>query len=384
MNSMSRFASACLVCALVSTTSAAAPTHDGADDAPTEARIARIENGLREPVAVQGAPVRTMRLADRMRALHVPGVSVALIDGGRLAWARTWGVADAASGRPLTTASVFQAASISKPVTAVTTLLLAGPPPVHAESVPGSRFAYSGLGYAVLQQYLTDATGRPFDVLARDTVFAPLGMHDTTFAMALEPALANRAARGHALDGTPVPGGWRRYPELAAAGLWSTPSDLARFAIALQAAAQGQRGALLSQTQARALLTPVQNDYGLGFELDHQGPHAVFHHSGSNEGYKALLYAYTHTGQGVVILTNGDYGTTLIDELMRSIAAEYDWADWRQIERVAVPALPALFDRLVGTYAVANHPRHHPPRRPPVRRRPAAGACRGRADTAGR
>lgn len=102
------------------------------------------------------------------------------------------------------------------------------------------------------------------------------------------------------------------------------------------------------------LLAPVRDDYGLGFQLDHAGREPVFHHSGSNAGYKSLLWAYTRTGQGVVILTNGDYGTTLIAELMRAIAAEYGWDDWRQIERAAVPIDPALFDRYTGSYAVSN------------------------------
>jgi CubicO group peptidase (beta-lactamase class C family) len=402
----------------------AAETIKASPDVQTEARITRIENGLLEPVAVQGAPARMMRLADRMRDLHVPGVSVALIDGGRIAWARAWGVADADSGRPVTAATLFQAASISKPVAAVTTLQLAaqrlidldenvnrrlrqwhlpdspltaqrpvtarellshtaglaengllgyaaenpcptllqvlrGDPPasnpeVQVEFEPGSRYAYSSLGYGVLQQYLADATGRPFDELARNTVLVPLGMHDSMFATTLPPELAMRAAVGHEMDGTPISGGWHRYPVQAAAGLWTTASDLARFAIALQAAAQGHDDGFLTQQQAQELLTPVQGQYGLGFELDHQGQEATFHHSGSNAGYKALLFAYTRTGQGAVILTNGDYGWTLIEEFMRSIAAEYGWEDWHQIERVAAHANPALYDRFTGEYAVSN------------------------------
>lgn len=402
----------------------AAETIKASPDVQTEAHIIHIENGLLEPVAVLGAPLRMMRLADRMRELHVPGVSVALIDGGRIAWARAWGVADADSGRPVTTATLFQAASISKPVAAVTTLQLAarrlvdldenvnrrlrqwylpdspltaqrpvtardlmshtaglseyglsgysaespcptllqvlqGTPPasnpeVRVEFEPGTRYAYSSLGYAVLEQYLTDATGRPFNELARNTVLAPLGMHDSMFATTLPPELAMRAAVGHEMDGTPMSGGWHRYPEQAAAGLWSTASDLARFAIALQAAAQGRNDGFMTQQQTRELLTPVHGQYGLGFELDHQGQEVTFHHSGSNAGYKALLFAYTRTGQGAVILTNGDYGWPLIEEFMRSIAAEYGWEDWHQIERAAVPANPALYDLFTGEYVVSN------------------------------
>ena len=379
--------------------------------AAADERIARIENGLREPVAVRGAPARTMRLADRMRDLHVPGVSIAVIDHGRIAWTRAYGVADADSGRPVTTATLFQAASISKPVAAVAAVrsridldadvntrlrgwrvpenAFTARHPVTARmllshtagvsdddlpgypatascptllralekagigSVPGSRYAYSSLGYGVLQQVLVDTTGRPFEALARDTVFAPLGMRDSLFAATLPAALAPRAAKGHALDGTPLAGGWHCYPEQAAAGLWTTAADLARFAIALQDRVQ-TRHAFLTRQQREMLLTPVRDDYGLGFELGHAGREPAFHHSGSNAGYKAQLWAYTRTGQGAVILTNGDYGATLIAELMRAIATEYGWEDWRPIERAAVPADTALFDRYVGSYAVSN------------------------------
>lgn len=379
--------------------------------AAADPRIDRIENGLREPVAVRGAPARTMRLQDRMRDLHVPAVSIAVIDHGRIAWTRAYGVADADSGRPVTPATLFQAASLSKPVAAVVAVRsridldadvngrlrgwhvpdspltarhpvtvrallshtagvsdddLPGYPAtascpalpqalakVGIKSEPGSRYAYSSPGYGVLQQVLVDTTGRPFDALARATVFAPLGMRDSLFAATLPAALAPRAAKGHALDGTPVAGGWHCYPEEAAAGLWTTAADLARFAIALQDEVRG-RHAFLTRQQREMLLTPVRDDYGLGFELGHAGKEPVFHHSGSNAGYKAQLWAYTRTGQGAVILTNGDYGATLIAELMRAIATEYGWEDWRPIERAAVPVDATLFDRYTGSYAVSN------------------------------
>ncbi|GAB2849364.1 hypothetical protein GCM10027277_16940 [Pseudoduganella ginsengisoli] len=384
-----------------------------------EERIARVENGLLAPVAVRDAPPQTMRLEERMRELHVPGVSIAVINHGDIEWARAYGVMDVRTGRPVTTGTLFQAASISKPLAAVTTLRLAAQgkihldedvnrrlrswqlaagqpvtphallshtaglpenglpgygsgepqpsllqvlrgappattPPAAVQTPPGSQYGYSGLGYAVLQQYLMDATQKDFTTLARQQVLAPLRMHDTVFAPDLPAGLAQRAATGHELDGSPVAGNWRRYPELTAAGAWSTATDLARFAIAIQRAAQGKDTRLLTQQQAATLLTPVQNGYGLGFELDHAGKEQAFHHSGSNAGYKALLFAYTRTGQGAVILTNGDYGWPLIEELMRSIAAEYGWEDYRPLQRSAVAANPALHDRFIGDYSVSN------------------------------
>lgn len=414
---------------------AALNAHAASPSPELAARIARVENGLLDPVAVAGEPTHTMRLLDRMHALHVPGVSIAVINHGAIDWAAAYGQADAASGRPLTTDSLFSAASVGKSMAAVLAMRLAatgkidldedvnrrlrhwqvasaaggarpvtprsllshtagmpgfgllgyaksGPvptlPQVLAGAVPASNppavvertaighYVYSGLGYTVLEQYIDDATGQTFADLARDRVLKPAGMLHSLYASTLPASLAPHAALGHELDGSVIAGGWRVYPELAAAGLWTTASDLARFAIAMQQAGQGHHPALLTQAQASAMLTAVDGDYGLGFELDHQGKQLAFHHSGSNAGYKALMFAYTsrdqqagkragnNAGQGAVILTNGDGGWPLIEALMRSIAAEYGWEDYQPVRRQAVPQNPALFGRFIGTFNVSN------------------------------
>lgn len=383
-----------------------------------QARVARIENGLREPVAVQGQSARTMRLADRMRNWRVPGVSIAVINHGAIEWARGYGVTDAGGSQPVTPDTPFQVGSVSKPVAAVLALQLtaagkvnldedvnqrlhtwkvpattrpvtmrallshtAGMPEFNLpgygvdEAIPtllqvlngekpainppvtpngATGYAYSSLGYAALQQTLADLNGQPFEALAGTMTLAPLGMRDSAFAASLPTALAARAAAGHDVDGAVLPGRWRRHVELAADGLWSTAPDLARFAIAIQRAAAGTSPGWLPQAQARAMLTPVRDDYGLGFELDHAGREPAFHHSGSNIGYKALLFAYTRTGQGAVVLTNGDGGWPLLEEIMRSIAAEYGWEDFLPIVRKTAPAKTALFDSYVGQYRVSN------------------------------
>lgn len=387
------------------------------------ARIERVENGLLEPVAVRGQPARSMRLKDRMRALQVPGVSIAVINRGAIEWARAYGLADAGTGRAVTADTLFQVASLGKPVAAAITMRLsasgnldldedvnrrlrhwqvpgaltavtaravlshtaglpdfgllgygsdqarptllqilqgtppASNPPATIQHAAG-RYAYSGLGYVVLQQYLTDATGQPFDALASDLVFAPLAMRDSLYAQSLPPALAARAASGHALDGTVIAGNWRRYPELAPAGLWSTACDLAHFALAMQRAASGEDARFLTRQQANTMMTAVSGSYGLGFELDHQGAEPAFHHSGSNAGYKALLFAYTRSGKGAVILTNADNGWMLIEEIMRSIAAEYAWDDYHPLERAGAQANPALYDRFTGDFKVSNTTLH--------------------------
>lgn len=237
--------------------------------------------------------------------------------------------------------------------------VLRGVPPAESPAVsvryePGTKYDYSSLGYAVLQQYAIDVTGEPFNQLMRRVILMPLDMHASLYAQNLPVELATQAASGHGVDGKPLLGKWRSQPEMAAGGLWSTPSELGEFIIAIQQAANGKDSTLLSQAQAMKMLTPLQNNYGLGFELDHAGTETTFHHSGSTVGYKALLFAYTSTGQGAVVMTNGDNASALIDEIMRSISSEYGWSDYKQVERVATTGNPVLYEHFTGEFSVSN------------------------------
>ncbi|WP_051971804.1 serine hydrolase [Massilia sp. 9096] len=382
------------------------------------AEVHRIETGLRPAVAIQGQPVATRTLAAEMQRLHVPGVSVAVIRNGKVAWAKGYGVAYG-DGPAVTPATLFQAASISKPVSALGALRMAdahqldldadinseltswklppgpagshatlrqllshtagttvsgfpgyapdaplptlvqvldGTPPANTKPIridtpPGSIWRYSGGGYAVVQQALIDRGGKPFADLMHDAVLAPLGMNDSSFAQPLPQALAARAALPHDEEGKPYNGGAYVYPELAAAGLWTTPSDLARFALGVQALAAGH-SKLLSPRLARAMLQPVKNGYALGFEVEGKGDSLSFGHGGSNAGYQNSLYAFTGHGDGAVVMTNGDQGGELAHGVMRAIAAEYRWPGHQTVLRKTVALAPARRAALAGRYAI--------------------------------
>lgn len=386
---------------------------------PVNDEIARIENGLRPSVVLADAPVATTRLADEMARLHVPGVSVAVIRNGRIAWARGFGVTHA-GGAAVDARTLFQAASISKPVTAMAALKLveegqlaldadinsvltswklpaatggpataslrqllshtagasvsgfpgyaAGKPaptllqvldgaapantkPVRIDGPQGS-FRYSGGGYSVVQQAMIDRSGRPFDALLTDTVLKPLGMNDSSFAQPLPAALRTRAALPHDRRGQPYAGGPYTYPELAAAGLWTTPTDLARFAMEVQRAAGGKGKGVLSQASVRTMLAAPGKDkgYALGLQVEGSGAAASFEHGGSNMGYQNTLFAYTEHGDGAVVLTNGDNGAELAQGLIRAIAAEYKWPTYQSKTRKAVPLDTARRVALPGRY----------------------------------
>ena len=128
--------------------------------------------------------------------------------------------------------------------------------PVRVRTMPGLQFSYSGGGYTVLQQLVIDLTGRPFADVARELVLEPLGMEESTYEQPLPEAWRSRAATGHRTAGIPVQGRWHVYPELAAAGLWTTPRDLARFVIGVQRAQDGAPDAILSRQIVDELLSP--------------------------------------------------------------------------------------------------------------------------------
>jgi len=197
--------------------------------------------------------------------------------------------------------------------------------PIRVDAIPGSLYRYSGGGYMIIQQLMEDMTGLPFDELARQIVFEPWGMSTSTMETPLPEEFITLAASGHRADGNPIPGGWHNYPEAGAgASMWSTPTDLAQFAIKIMEAYEGRPDEVLSQEMTRAMLTRQIEDRGLGpLVYDEGGDRFYFMHSGANDGYKTFFAAYPERGQGMVIMTNSDKGDALYDEIKRSISVEY-------------------------------------------------------------
>ena len=350
---------------------------------PVEARIHRFE----ARAGIQA----------RMAYYRVPGLSVAVVNNGVVEWARGYGEQEAGGGVAVTQDTVFQAASVSKPVTAVAALRLvqdgrltldedvnrrlsswqlprsphtharpvtlrallshsagisvhgfggyasnaslpssreildgrgaANNRPIRCEAAPGQRSSYSGGGYVIVQQLISDVTGQPFADVMEGLLLAPLGMTHSTFDQPLPSAFQGHAAAGHTADGTEVPGRWHNYPELAAAGLWTTPTDLARVLVEIENAAGGRQSRLLGQALATQMLThqlPVGNA-GLGVFVTGGGRSTRFEHNGVNVGYRSLIIGQAYTGHGLVVMSNGDNGAKLNAEIARAIEAEYGW-----------------------------------------------------------
>jgi CubicO group peptidase (beta-lactamase class C family) len=386
---------------------------EGSASVDQQERIRRVENGLL-PSSSNREISSPLRLADRMSFYKTPGVSIAVINQGKLEWARGYGVLEAGRNNTATATTLFQGCSISKPVTAAAALYLvdqgkldldedvnrkleswkipeteftkekkvtlrrllthtagttvsgltgyasdeqlptlrqildgikpANSEPIRIDTVPGAQWRYSGGGFLVLQQLLIDVTNKPFSEILSEVVLQKLEMKESTFQQPLPLNLRSRAARGHLPNGEKVNGDWFVYPEMASGGLWTTPSDLARFVIELQRSKAGKSDRVLSRRMANEMLSdqmqnfpvamvserygrPIRNQ-GLGFRLEGEGRAARFSHHGGNTGFRCFLVAYSERGQGAIVMTNSDNGFELVQEIIRSIAREYDWPDY--------------------------------------------------------
>jgi CubicO group peptidase (beta-lactamase class C family) len=378
-------------------------------------RIDLVEHGLVGKFYLAGTERRANSLAERMRFYHVPAVSIAVVDDYGVAWARAYGVRDVALNAPAQETTLFQAASMSKPVAAaailrlfeerglsldadVNTMLrswrvppppgntpervtlrrllshsaginvsgfvgydrdaplptllqvLNGTPPANSEriavtSVPGSAPNYSGGGTTIAQQLAVDVSGEAFAPFMQQTILGPLGMNDSTFEQPLPKSLWPRAANGYYPDGKPVHGGWHVYPTMAAAGLWTTATDLATFVVAIQNALRGQPSGPIDTSIAREMTTPFAGRYGLGLEASDS-----FTHSGVNEGFQGIFIGLLRGGRGVAIMTNSDNGLRLANEIVNSVAIAYDWPVLQPVQKTALSLEPAALSAYAGSY----------------------------------
>jgi len=195
---------------------------------------------------------------------------------------------------------------------------------IRVDIVPGTKERYSGGGVTIEQQLMMDVSGKPFPALMRELVLDKIGMTDSSYEQPLPPGRAAMTASGTYGDGKVVHGRWHIYPEMAAAGLWTTPTDLCRFAIEIAQSKQGKSNRVLSERMTKEMLTPVMEGAGLGLFMDKDNP-GQFGHNGADEGFQAILTMNAESGKGVAIMANSDNGITVGDVLVRKIAKEYGW-----------------------------------------------------------
>ena len=388
-----------------------------------EQRIRHVTNRLLVETAVDGV-FGSGTLQERMAYYHTPGVSVAVVNNFAIEWARGFGVQEAGGHRRITTATRFQAASVSKPTFAVAVMRLvergdisldedvnnyltswkvpavgdwhpritlrelfghsagftvdgflgyaqsqrvptlvqvldglppANSPPVRMDMLPGMQYRYSGGGVSIAQLAVEDRTGRKLPALARELIFDRLDMRRSGYDQPLRDT--NDVATGHYWMARPLSGHWHTYPELAAAGLWTTPSDLAKLGISLQRALRGDVDQVLTPQAAREMVTrqPIRGDkIGISFFLAGESDSARFEHTGSNEGFLTEFVMYVRGGWGAVVMMNSSEGFALTAEITRAIAREYGWPDFLGVPPQSTEVAADVRQRRAGNYLLED------------------------------
>ncbi|HXQ71712.1 MAG TPA: serine hydrolase [Pyrinomonadaceae bacterium] len=384
-----------------------------------DTQVKRVEQGLLPAVLIKGDPSFT--LEERMKQWKVPGLSVAVVKDFKVEWARSYGIKDIESKEPVTTETLFQAGSISKPVAAMVALkrvqqgkitldeninnklvtwklpdneftakkkvtlanllshtagltvhgfpgyavdekvptlpqVLDGTEPANTAAVrvdmePGTKFRYSGGGTTIAQLAIMDIEKKPYPQIAKETVLGPLNMTNSTYSQPLPDDWRKKAASGHRGDGALVAGKIHVYPEMAAAGLWTTPTDLAKFGIEVQLSYAGKSNKVLPKELIDKMVTPFMEQVGLGFFIDKRGNSVYFGHDGADEGFRAMMLMHREKGYGAVIMVNSDNGQ-IMPEVMRSIAREYNWDEFLPAVNELISLDAATLDQYVGRFQV--------------------------------
>lgn len=363
----------------------------------------------------------------QMARRQIRGLSLAIIQDGKIVVARGYGITDDQSRAPVTTATLFQAGSISKPVAALgalhlveagrlsldenvndrlttwkvpenrftaiekvtlrrllshsagltvhgfpgydaaepvpsTVQVLDGVPPtntpaIRVDTTPGAIWRYSGGGYTVMQQLVVDVSGNAFPEFMRETVLAPIGMSSSSYEQPQPAPRSALTAAGYYNDRSPVRGRWHLYPEMAAAGLWTTASDLARFAIEIQETLAGKGHGVISPAMARQYVTRQKGNSGLGIGVNGADRALSFSHGGRDEGFDAQLFAFAETGQGVAILINANDNSRFMGRLLDFIGRSYGWPAPAAAPTVTTGATvaAALLAEYAGYYELAEN-----------------------------
>jgi CubicO group peptidase (beta-lactamase class C family) len=244
--------------------------------------------------------------------------------------------------------------------------LLDGAPPANTEAVrndttPGARWRYSGGGFTIAQLLASDATGESFPALMQRVVLKPAGMTRSTYENPLPAVRHREAASGHERTDTPVPGRFHTYPEMAAAGLWTTAPELARWALALTRAYNGATNGVLSPEMARQMISSQvavgQNFgggfFGLGVRIEGDGDSISFGHGGRDEGFVAQVTMWPKLGRGYVVLTNGVSGP-MMNEVRRAFAEIYGMGAPPRAERGAMDVDSSALALFAGEYEIVQ------------------------------
>lgn len=356
--------------------------------------INSIENSLIKNIQIKGDSIQKFNILERMDFYKVPGVSIAIVENGKIKWAKGYGYANTETGTKVNASTLFQAGSISKPLAALSALKLfendsldlnkdvnyylknwqipenkftetekvtlekllthtAGMT-VHGfpgyqqtdkfpeiidvlngngntgkivvDTIPGSIWRYSGGGYTVMEKVVEDVSGLSLDAYMSKNILLPIGMKNSTYQQPIAKEFQNNISAAYDGNGELIKGLWNNYPEQAAAGLWTTPSDLAMYCMEIQDIVQGKKNGVLTKETVDKMLTKHKNDWGLGPSLQNEKDSLIFGHGGKNAGFTNDMKAYVYQGNAIIVMTNADNGSKLISEIKNAISNYYNWS----------------------------------------------------------
>jgi CubicO group peptidase (beta-lactamase class C family) len=216
-----------------------------------------------------------------------------------------------------------------------------GSPAVKIDATPGAGWVYSGGGYEIAESLIGDLMGTAYGDFVQAKVLAPLNMASSTWGVPMPQAFQSRAAYAYAEPEKPAPTQWYAYPQLAAAGLWTTPTDIAKLLIEVGNAV-ANNGAVLTTASAGAMLSPVDNfQYGLGGAIRNIGQSSslLFIKSGGNYGFSNWLAFYPELGggEGLVAFTNTVWKPKVFASIFGAAAEAMNWPDFPGLEDSGPP-----------------------------------------------
>ncbi|UWU73331.1 beta-lactamase family protein [Bradyrhizobium huanghuaihaiense] len=231
--------------------------------------------------------------------------------------------------------------------------------PVVVDILPGTQHHYSGGGTTIAQQLVVDVTGTPFPELMRNLILEPVGLTDSSFEQPPPSAFAKRAARGHPLNGTEIEGGHHVYPEMAAAGLWTTAADLTALGVEMMRSLRGDVSKLgLAPETVSSMLRPQlpaqeigQEFVGLGWFCAGKDQNFRFFHHGWDHGYVATMLMLPAIGKGAVVMLNSNQGSMLRGEIISAVGREYGWPVLQDIPEISEVVPDVAY---AGTYESVN------------------------------
>ncbi len=381
--------------------------------------ISSIEKNLTNRIEVEGTVPKAYTIEERIESYKIPGVSIAIARDGKLVYAKGFGISNSKENTLVDEHTLFQAASISKPLSALAALKLVeegkidldqdvntylsswkvpenkftekekvtirrilnhtagltvhgfpgyapkddfpstadvlngkgNTPKVVVDTIPGSIWRYSGGGYTVMQQVVEDVTKMKFSDYLDKYILSELGMKESTFEQPITGEKAKQASGAYDTKGKLIKAVWHNYPEVAAAGLWTTPSDLIEYCFHIRNIYNEEVRGVLPQSMVKEMLTPGMNGWGLGPRVQKNEEVFQFGHDGKNAGFTNMMRAFVNKGDAIVVMTNGDNGMKIIEEIVRAASKVYGWKMGGETLKVKPIELEAVvLKKFVGEY----------------------------------